>query len=103
MTPSSVFTGYMVSVAPTRRNTPVSAASTLPAILSVSISRIASPGFTAAPSSTSQPVTLPSFMERPHFGIVTGMSLLSAMEMLAWSIGSLDTVWPQPRGIRRQP
>ena len=55
-----------------RRTVPTSAASSVPAIFSVSMSARSSPTFTSSPSPMSQAVILPSCMDRPHFGIVTG-------------------------------
>ena len=55
-----------------RRTVPASAASRVPLIFSVSISARSSPMPTSSPSSMIQAVTLPSCIDRPHLGIVTG-------------------------------
>src|SRR5215472_18802502 len=54
-----------------RRTVPASAASSVPAILSVSMSASSSPTLTSSPSATIQPVILPSCIDRPHLGMVT--------------------------------
>ena len=54
-----------------RRTVPAPAASSVPAILSVSMSASSSPGLTSSPSATIQPVILPSCIDSPHLGIVT--------------------------------
>ena len=55
-----------------RRIVPASGASSVPVIFSVSMSARSSPALTSSPSATIQAVILPSCMDRPHFGIVTG-------------------------------
>ena len=55
-----------------RRTVPASAASSVPVIFSVSMSARSSPTRTSSPSATTQEVILPSCIDRPHFGIVTG-------------------------------
>ena len=63
-----------------RRTIPVSDASSVPVIFSVSMSARSSPTFTSSPSATTQAVILPSCIDRPHFGIVTGTIRSSVIE-----------------------
>src|SRR5690606_19304688 len=73
-----------------RRNRPPSAASTTLAILSVSTSMISSPGLIVSPSETCQAESLPSFIERPHFGIRIGViSAMSVLHRLADGLGDV--------------
>src|SRR5262245_5116331 len=56
-----------------RLSSPPSAASTAFAILSVSTSMISWPGVMVCPSSTCHAESVPSFIERPHFGMTSGV------------------------------
>src|SRR5512132_3494109 len=73
-------TGAELSVpAMMRRTTPAAGASSVPTILSVSISASPAPSWTSSPSSTSHSVILPAVIDSPHLGIVTLAILASAM------------------------
>src|SRR5262245_9570978 len=73
-TPSNALTAYVLPTSTTmRRNKPASVASTVPSILSVSTAMSSSPTATSTPSDTSTSTTVPSFIDRPHFGITTGV------------------------------
>src|SRR5437868_6402718 len=69
ITPSSAPTGSVSPTAATRRRrTPAAGASTTPLIFSVSTSATSAPWVSSAPSSTSHSTSLPSVIDRPHFG-----------------------------------
>src|SRR4029450_4188054 len=70
-----------------RRTTPAAAASSVPTILSVSISASSAPSWTSSPSSTSHSVILPEVIDSPHLGIVTLAILASAMARSALPLG----------------
>jgi hypothetical protein len=55
--------------------------SSSPAILSVSISHTSAPSVSSSPTATSQSVTLPDSMDRPHLGIVIRSIRLSTTEI----------------------
>ena len=81
-------TGAELSVpAMMRRSTPAAGASSVPTILSVSISASSAPASTSVPSSTSHSVIFPEVMERPHLGMVTFVILASAMAPSALPLG----------------
>src|SRR5207244_13575524 len=79
ITPSSAPTGSVSPTAATRRRrTPAAGASTTPLIFSVSTSATSAPWATSAPSSTSHSTSLPSVIDRPHFGTPSFEMVMSA-------------------------
>jgi hypothetical protein len=71
-TPTRPPTGTTAPTSATRRrSTPAAGDSTAPSIFSVSTSNSSSPWRTSSPSATSQSVTLPWRMDRPHLGMAS--------------------------------
>ncbi len=72
ITPSSPPTGISWPTSATwRRRIPATGDSTVPLIFSVSTSATSLPMAISTPSSTSQRVSRPSVIDRPHFGMLS--------------------------------
>ena len=84
-----------------RLSSPPSAASTALAIFSVSTSIISWPGLIVCPSWTCQAASVPSFMERPHFGMMSGVMVWLIVPSHRPALRARRACAPPPRSLPR--